>query len=66
MALATLAEAFGEKNLTPVRIEAYHNGLKEIPMPLINAAARGDGHVAEGMALPMAAVALPSGSGPTA
>lgn len=38
MALAMLAEAFGEKGLTPVRIEAYHRGLQDVPIPLINAA----------------------------
>lgn len=40
MALAMLAEAFGEKGLTPVRIEAYHKGLKDVPLPLLNAAVR--------------------------
>lgn len=40
MALAMLAEAFGEKHLTPVRIEAYHRALKDIPLPLLNAAVR--------------------------
>lgn len=36
MALAMLAEAFGEKGLTPVRIEAYHRSLSDIPMPVLN------------------------------
>lgn len=35
MVLAMLAEAFGEKHLTPVRIEAYHRGLKDIPLGLL-------------------------------
>jgi hypothetical protein len=38
MAIAMLAEAFGEKHLTPVRIEAYHRGLKDVPLPLLSAA----------------------------
>lgn len=38
MALAMLAEAFGEKGLTPVRIEAYHRGLEGVPMIVLNAA----------------------------
>lgn len=33
--LATLAEAFGEQKLTPVRIEAYHVGLNDVPLPLL-------------------------------
>jgi hypothetical protein len=33
--LATLAEAFGEQKLTPVRIEAYHRGLQDVPIPLL-------------------------------
>lgn len=37
MALALLAEAMGEQKLTPVRIEAYHRGLKDIPLPLLQA-----------------------------
>lgn len=40
MALAMLAEAFGEKHLTPVRIEAYHRSLSDVPLPLLNAAVR--------------------------
>lgn len=36
--LATLAEAFGEKGLTPVRIDAYHRGLKDVPLPLLEKA----------------------------
>lgn len=40
MALAMLAEGFGEKHLTPVRIEAYHSGLKDVSIPLLNAAVR--------------------------
>lgn len=40
MALAMLAEGFGEKHLTPVRIEAYHAGLKDVSIPLLNAAVR--------------------------
>jgi hypothetical protein len=38
MALAMLAEAFGEKGLTPVRIEAYHRTLADVPLPVLNAA----------------------------
>ena len=37
MALALLAEAMGEQKLTPVRIEAYHRGLKDIPLALLQA-----------------------------
>lgn len=33
--LATLAEAFGEQKLTPVRIEAYHRNLQDVPIPLL-------------------------------
>lgn len=40
MALAMLAEAFGEKHLTPARIEAYHRSLSDVPLPLLNAAVR--------------------------
>lgn len=35
MAFALLAEAFGEKHLTPVRIEAYHQSLQDVPIPLL-------------------------------
>jgi hypothetical protein len=38
IALAMLSEAMGEKHLTPVRIEAYHRGLKDVPLPLLQAA----------------------------
>lgn len=38
MALALLAEAFGEKGLTPVRIDAYHKSLQDVPLPLLRAA----------------------------
>jgi hypothetical protein len=38
MAIAMLAEAFGEKGLTPVRIEAYHRGLEGVPQVVLNAA----------------------------
>ncbi len=38
MALAMLAEGFGERNLTPVRIEAYHRSLEDVSIPLLNAA----------------------------
>lgn len=38
MALAVLAEAFGEKLLTPVRIDTYHKALRDIPLPLFQAA----------------------------
>ncbi len=38
MALAMLAEGFGERNLTPVRIEAYHRSLQDVPIMLLNAA----------------------------
>lgn len=38
MALAMLAEAFGEKGLTPVRIEAYHRGLEGVPLAVLTAA----------------------------
>lgn len=37
MCLALLAEAMGERTLTPVRIEAYHRGLKDIALPLLQA-----------------------------
>lgn len=40
MALAMLAEAYGEKGLTPVRIEAYHQGLSDVALPVLNAAVR--------------------------
>lgn len=40
MAMAMLAEAFGEKGLTPVRIEAYHRGMEGVSLPLLNAAVR--------------------------
>ena len=40
MALAMLAEAFGEKGLTPVRIEAYHRSLSDIPLPVLNHAVK--------------------------
>jgi hypothetical protein len=36
MALAMLAEAFGEKGLTPVRIEAYHRSLTDVPIGVLN------------------------------
>jgi hypothetical protein len=38
MALAMLAEAFGEKGLTPVRIEAYHRSLHDVPLVVLNQA----------------------------
>jgi hypothetical protein len=38
MALAMLAEGFGEKGLTPVRIEAYQRGLEGVPQTVLNAA----------------------------
>lgn len=37
MALALLAESMGEQKLTPVRIEAYHRGLKDVPLNLLQA-----------------------------
>lgn len=42
MALATLVEAFGVKgeDMKPVRIRAYEDALKDIPIPLLNAAIR--------------------------
>lgn len=40
MALAALVEAFGLNDFTPVRTRAYEDSLKDIPVPLLNAAVR--------------------------
>lgn len=40
MALAMLAEAFSEKTLTPVKLEAYHRSLLDIPIPVLNHAVK--------------------------
>lgn len=40
MALAALVEAFGVKDFTPVRTRAYDDSLKDVPLPLLNAAVR--------------------------
>lgn len=40
MALAALVEAFGVKEVSPVRVRTYEQGLKDIPIPLLNAAVR--------------------------
>lgn len=40
MALAALVEAFAVKDMTPVRVRAYEDGLKDVPVPLLNAAVR--------------------------
>ena len=42
MALATLVEAFGVKgeDMKPVRVRAYEDALKDIPIALLNAAVR--------------------------
>ena len=40
MALAALVEAFGVKDFTAVRTRAYEDALKDIPIPLLNAAVR--------------------------
>lgn len=33
--LVTLAETMGEQKLSPVRIEAYHRNLQDVPIPLL-------------------------------
>lgn len=40
MALAAAIEAFGVRDFTPVRVNAYLDALKDIPVPLLNAAVR--------------------------
>lgn len=40
MALAALVEAFGVREFTPVRTRTYDEGLKDVPVPLLNAAVR--------------------------
>lgn len=40
MALAVLAEAFGEQRLTPVRIGTYRESLADIPLPLLQETVR--------------------------
>lgn len=40
IALAALVEAFGVHDFSPVRTRTYEDGLKDIPMPLLNAAVR--------------------------
>jgi hypothetical protein len=40
MAIAMLVEAFGVKDFTPARTLAYSDGLKDVPVPLLNAAVR--------------------------
>jgi len=40
MAIAALVEAFGVRDFTPVRTRAYDDGLKDVPVPLLNAAVR--------------------------
>jgi hypothetical protein len=40
MAIAMLVEAFAVKDMTPARVLAYENGLKDVPVPLLNAAVR--------------------------
>lgn len=40
MALAAAIEAFAVKDVTPVRVNAYLDALKDIPVPLLNAAVR--------------------------
>lgn len=40
MALAALVEAFGVKDFSPVRVRTYEDGLKDVPIPLLNAAVR--------------------------
>jgi hypothetical protein len=40
MAIAMLVEAFAVKDVTPARVLAYENGLKDVATPLLNAAVR--------------------------
>lgn len=40
MALAAVIEAFGVKDFTPVRVNVYLDNLKDISVPLLNAAVR--------------------------
>lgn len=40
MALATLVEAFNVKDMAPVRVRTYEQGLHDVPVPLLNAAVR--------------------------
>lgn len=40
MALAALVESFAVKDFTPIRVRAYEDGLKDVPIPLVNAAVR--------------------------